>query len=545
MTQYTNINMRRSNLPLDGTFAPGQGSREKWAYKDNISPSVQDPVFQKQREDKETVLKAQVEAGQITKAKANKELKKPLVIDLETQEDVAIATDKVARLKFSRQALTDRMDQRIAAFLTQIIDCYDTDYHFTVGHTETQTESAPPINFKLPQGAVLPLGGTLSIPQAATHQGTIPCIWAYNRNEWTQWKVIANGNAKAAGKPAPIVYHKMADPYLANNACAGLDKTINDPADITLDGNRNEQQIEFPGKNRIKEKKLRELSIDLLNRAARKEITPIEGFTLYMTHLEELVNSLADSITDADEKAVFVAWKQDLGTLQAEYKGNYKLLIARLLHFNIPEPERDSINLEYMVFPRHFKLLQKKYCYQSHLAKKIDDLKTAIHVLDGNKKRKNFDKALKVELIAHAQKQDKKVYEMFQRFYNLSAENHLNLELECRQTAKPALAAVRTDNAQKAIKNFFKDFNTHVNDMRIEESSFNTGLMKEVREARGFSLRKFAEVYNEKYPREHTLNHEQYRRIENGCVEISPKQINQFAEVLSIPNKVLRPQVLT
>ncbi|MBA3238957.1 MAG: hypothetical protein H0T62_11510 [Parachlamydiaceae bacterium] len=541
MPIYTNKNMRPSNLPLDGTFTPQKG-REIWKYEENVSPSVQDPVFQKQREEKEKKIQEQLDSGQITKSAANREHKTSLQIHLTTAEEVAVSTNRVARLQLSRQAITDHIDQRISAFLIQLIDCYDTNYHFTIGRTETQTKSSPAVAFNLPQGIQLPVGGTTTIDLEATHQGTLPCIFSYDRAAWFHWK--AQGDPNAAGKPAPIVYHKMADPYLANNACAGLDRVINNPADISLDGNATESQVEFGRQKPDNQKKLREISIGLLNRVALKEITPVEGFILYMIQLEQRVNLLADSIQDPDEKAVFVAWKQDLEDLRTQYQGDFKLLIPRLLRIHIPNGDRDTINLDLLVFPRHFKLLQRKYLYQSHLAAKIDILKTTICALD-RRKRKNFDSALKLELIAHSLKCDDNVKLMFQRFFNCSGTGHHNLEQECLKTSAPALKLVRSPEAQQQIERFFLDFTKHVKDMCIEESHFKSGLLKEIRVARGLSLRAFADAYNEKYPTAHPLNHQQYRRMENGCVAVTKKQVKQFADILSIPKQLFSPGLLT
>lgn len=543
MPVYTNLNMRPSNAPLDATFSPRPGARsEFWDLNENGSPSLKDAVFQGKYEERERLIDARLANEEITVRGAKRLKNQKLTVQLHTAEEVAVATDKVARLALSQTALKDRLEGRISAFLLQLIDCYDTDYHFTIGKTETQTTSTPEIRFNLPAGIALPARGQRNMEMAATHQGTVPCIFAYKRRDWEQWKARANGNPRAAGKPAPIVYHKMADPYLANNACVGLDKTINDPADISLDGNPQEKHIEFGRAKPENQKKLREISIGILNRVARKELTPVEGFVLYMAKLRERVETLVDTVPSEEEKAVFQAWKNHLDTLHAQFRGNFNPLIARLVGVHIPRADRDAINLDVIVFPRHFKHLQRKYLYQSHLAAKVDKLRAEIEALSA-RTRKKVDVALKVELLRHVEEGDAQVRRMFQRLFNCSGANRDRLEQE---TYNPALQLVRSDAAQQKITRFVRDFTTHVRDMGIEESQFRSNLLKEIRLVRGYSLRAFATRFNQLHPHApRRLNYEQLRRTELGCVNVDPAQARRFAAVLEIPDHLLLPGLLT
>ena len=519
---YINLNMRPvENLTLQNEYVPTDASREKWDVKDNTSPSVLDGAFQKER------------LEHISKAKTKTIADGPFTIKIQNAHDAAILTDKSGRMVLSKQAMEDHMEERISAFLMQIIDCYDTDFHFTVGKTQDQTKSTSSINFIVERGIPKPADADLKMTFASAHHGTLPCIYAYPRGAWEAWKALKNSDAP--GKPEAKVYLNKSDTYFLNNACTGVATIINQ-ADIDVDGNPTEKMVEFGTRKPENQKKLREFTIELLNRAAKKEITPIQGLGLYMEKLKTIVDELEAAHPNGEKQIIFSTWKDVVADLDGEYQGNYKLFIAKLLGIRVPVQDRDAINLEEIVYPRHYKILQRKNTYQTELAFKIDQLKTEL-LEAANKKINNFDKAFKLALMKEVSSQDEKVRIIFQRYYNCSGQTLAALQKEC---TRPALKLVDKEESKRKIREFFVQFSHYIHNFTIDEAKFSTGLVKEIRLVRGLSLRKFSEKHNTLFPHAHPLNHEQLRRIELGCVQPTSGMIGRMAKVLKVHESVLK-----
>lgn len=521
---YVNINMRSiQNLPLRSGHEPAVGERDKWDVKENHSPSVLDPVWGEVREI-------------LTKDKTKTEAKKPLKVELTTVEMVAALTDKCTRLALSKIPIEEHMEERISAFLMQLIDCYDTDLHFTVGHTQDQTESTPSMHFLIQRGVARPPQADLKMTFASAHHGTLPCLFAYPRVEWEAWK--GQNNPKAPGKPQAKVYLCQSDTYYLNNACTGLATIINQ-ADIDLDGNPTEKNVEFSRRPRVNDqKKLRELSIALFNRVAKKEINPVQGFGLYMHELTRLVDGLDAQHVDGERHLIFSTWKALLGDLNARYAGNYKLFIATLLGIRIPVGDRDAINLDEIVYPRHFKMMQLKNTYQTELALRVEDLRKK--VLAGLPKAPlTFDKAFKAALLKEASQQKEKVRQIFQRYYNANGQTAEQLEREC---FKPAFDLLDRAASKLKVREFFSEFSKYIHNFTVDQSKFSSGLAKEIRLMRGLSLRTFSQKHNELFPNARRLNYEQLRRIELGCVMPDTGLIGRMARVLDIHESVLKAE---
>lgn len=525
---HININMRPvQNLPLENEYVPEPGARGKWDIMENTTPSVRDAVYQDFREE------------HIAKAKTKKVADGAVTIKNLSAQETAVLTNKCTRMLFSKEALEDHMEERISAFLMQIIDCYDRDLHYTVGKTEDQTKSTSAINIQLPPGIRKP-PADLKISFASAHHGTLPCIYAYPRAEWDAWK--AHHNVNAPGKPIGKIHSNKSDTYYLNNACTGLETIINQ-ADIDLDGNPTEKMIEFGRRKSDNERKLREFTIDLLNKAAKKEITPVQGLGLYIDRLKTLLDQLVVDNPTGERHLIFSTWKDVIVDLEGRYRGNYKLFIAKLLHIHVPLGDRDVLNIEEMIYPRHFKMLQRKNTYQTELAFRVDTLKKKI--LEGvSNTPKNFDKAFKLALMKEAFVQDERIRIIFQRFYNCSGQTLANLQTECDKF-KPAIRLVEGKDSKTFIREFFVNFSKYIHNFSIDEAKFSSGLVKEIRLIRGLSLRTFSKEHNRLFPQAHPLNHEQLRRIELGCVKPTTGMIERMARVLNIHESILKADLIS
>ncbi len=523
---YVNHDMRKiRDLPLGNSYKPSEvaTSRAHWSLESNLTPSVRDEVFQAQRE------------NFINNATTKKQALGPVTAEIEDPEEAALLTDQCGRMIFSQAAIENHMEERIAAFLMQLIDCYDTTFHYTIGKTQDQTESTPPIHFKLAEGLERPPQTDLKMSFASAHHGTIPCIWSYPREEWERWKALNNPNA--GEKPQAKIHLNKSDTYYANNACTGLATEIN-RADIDVDGNDKEADVEFGPIKAEGQQRLRHYSIGLLNRVAKKELNPIQGFGLYMAKLKTLIKNLNDAQLSPEKRVIFETWKKVIEEFEAIYEGDYRLFISKLLGIYALPTAEQGIDLDKVVYPRHYHLLKTKNTYQTELAFRIDDLKAKILALRANKPR-NFDKAFKLALMSEAGVQKERVRMVFQRHYNCNGETLESLKHECEHTCKPALALVTNAASKKLIEEFFVTFAQYLHNFTIDQAKFSAELVSSIRKSQNLSLRAFSTIYNVTFPNVQRLNYEQLRRIELSCVEPSKPMIERLAKVLHVHPTVL------
>ena len=500
--------MQQHALPMSPGVSPSKKKRDKWDFEGNITPSVEDPVFAAQRESLS-----------------------PKKIVLQSPEEVASLTDGVARIELSREAIGDHLDERISSFFMQLIDCYDTDLYFTVGTTEDQTVSTPTISLTGGGGIHIPHKADKKIDFASAHHGTLPCVYAYPKTAWDIWKL--KGNPLAAGKPEPVVYMKNTDSYFLNNACSGLEKAINE-ADIAIDGNSTEKLIEF--KKTIKkpeDEKLREFSIKLLNRVARKNVSPVRALGLFISKLQARIECCANAPRTETERKIFEIWLSDIEEISATVEEDLNTFAAQLVGVQIPYDRTKRVDVQSLVLPSYCKLLKQKNTYQTQLNVLISQLRSDI-LQSVQKTPKSFDKALKIEIISVASQANERVSRIVQRYFCCSAENAK--KLEC---TKPALQLVR--KSRQMIKNMISKVSDYLHNFSVEEASIQGGLVKTVRKAKKISLREFAEIHNLKYPNAHKLNYEQLRRYEMGCVKMDHSEAARFAQVLKLPPRILIP----
>lgn len=539
---YVNKDQRKYNIPLNLTHIPKpktKTSREKLIYQENQTASLIDPRFQEERFRQLAEIKQQrdLQGKKVTV----KDKMRYLTYLVTTQDEANRLADPVTRIQDQAQWILFHLDVRIHAFLFQVINCFDTPCHFTIGVTQLQTESTSAVHLIPGEGVIFPEGMQTVVPFASAHHGTLPCIWAYHRESWNIWKT--NQNPNAPFKPQVSVFHENSQSYLVGNSCVGIEKDVNE-ADIDLDGNPTEEHVEFSRqKKELKDLKLREFAIGILNQAARREVDPVQGFSLFMTKMKQRVETLlSNQAISPSRREIFNIWKQHLDALEAESHGDYLPLIARQFSIRVPfeggEPSRDLLR---NIFPRHFQALKHRDTYQSQLDIKIKNVKSAILILNQNKKPHKFDLAVKIAMLTEANQHDIEIQKIFKKFFVCSQENINKLTAECLQGGSPAYNLVNTAASQTIIKSFFIDFRMYAINLTIDESIETSAILRTVRLIRGYSLRVFAQLYKQQFPQGTSMSYEQLRRIERGDVRVDAEQMRMFAHILNVHPNVLLP----
>lgn len=498
---------------------PSKNYREHLDLQENQTPSEENPVFEK--------IKEMQKCAEKTKNIAVTSLKKALTNENHNNN----LTDPITRIKLSKEALSDHLEERVSTFLLYLIDCYDTENHYTIGKTETQTKSTPEIKVEKAKNGK----PAQTVKLASAHHGVIPCVYAYPRDEWEIWK--KQDDPKARGKPEPVIYMKNTDSYFANNACTGLEALFNQK-DIDIDGNATEQHIEFAKNRTVSKEKLREYSIGLLNQVAKKELEPIGAFVLFLKKFSSIISELKTNSKNREDFLVFSYWEEDIKNLESQCNADPSLFVAKLLSLNFSQSDSECLNLSTLLLPRHFELIKTKNIYQNQISTKIEAVSGQI-LKDVNRKPNNFSLAMKITILEKAKAESDIVKSLFFRYYCASEKSLTDWKRKC---TNPALQLIHKQTNINLINSIFKDFREYIHNLAIAEAKYQCHILHEARKLKKLSFSEFFNLYNKTYPKEEKLNHQKLYRIENGGVKMSKEQIKRFANILDIPEMVFYPQ---
>lgn len=484
---HVNRDMRREPV-AQFIFRPiaDRSQQTQWEGKDNINASVVDPLFQKQRELNRIV-------GTIYQAKASK---------------VGILCNEVEILAKHAQTLPDHLDARLSAFFRQLVDVYDTPSFFVNGKVEDQLESSKTLTWVSPDGK----SGTLSFESA--HYGTLPCIIAYPRVEYTAW--LAN---PASQKPQGYVFNKYSDTYRFNNACAGHLKIVNE-ADSLLDWKSGNDVI------------IRPFALELLNASAKKELDPFSGMRFFIAKLNMAIEQLLATKTEPSLQFIFQTYKGHLATIQEMLEQRPHDFFTLLLGIEIDENDPLIQKLRDVIYPHRFKTLQTASGCQSQIAARVEIAKQ--NILNNRKKPNLFDKAFKARLILDAHQHSEKMSQLFQRHFCM---NKAQAEQLWDSSLKPAKNLCLSQTATTEITALFSDISKLLHNYSVDVSLLRANLLRQIRELNHWSQTKVATKINDLSP-QIGLYQQQVSRLELGEKKITDILAELFGQIFNVHHSI-------
>jgi hypothetical protein len=514
---------------------PASERRQIMDVKENLTPSVQDAHFADQRAAAEK-YKAANKRKAVNKRKAAKS-GGPLVIN------DAKAVNLCERLFKAAAAINEHLEERITCFLFQLIDCHETDRHFTIGKTELQTKATPElvINGKGRKKA--------KVSYNAAHHGTLPCIYAYPREKWKAWK---EGGRNAKEKPKGVVYLKNSKTYLDNNACTGLEAIIN-KADIAIDGNHTEKHVELSKKPRptAGQMKLREFSIGLLNQVALGEISVEMGFGSFLKKLKGLVTKKFEEIEAGlakvdrgqanlrAQKEIFTLWKDTAIDINTQYTQSPKLFIARMIGLDLPKNRDWGLSIAQTLQPALFDMIKIKNRYQSHISYLVDQVVKEIFPKKAPDQR--VRKVVTVELLQQIQHLDMKGRRPLEVARQLELFGWSSELTTADENAKKVI------NAKKAIAKIGRGIISshaqricdYINNLYVQAVQFQGFVLDAMRMVNGFTKeKKFVDRYNKKVDQAKKIDVSEFIKLCQGEEQLTSGQIARFAHLLKIPKGI-------
>ncbi|NNM44200.1 MAG: helix-turn-helix transcriptional regulator [Chlamydiae bacterium] len=182
-----------------------------------------------------------------------------------TREQRERIHDTDFRIQQSSQVIEQHLERRLSQLFVQAVVCYRTKYEFREGHVLHQGQNATPIS---------------SVVFQAAHCATVPCLYA-----------------KSPDTNREIVYLYRSPFYDESNATIDVVKAVND-ADRAID-------------EKYSDSLLRDKTIELLNRAARGEITPEQASKDFVHILiNEIDKALERSGESEEVKAVLELYRE-------------------------------------------------------------------------------------------------------------------------------------------------------------------------------------------------------------------------------------------
>ena len=273
----------------------------------------------------------------------------------------------------SEEMIADHIDKRIALFFQQLIVTYNVPFHFEMGETQHQAPSAPTLTKK--KG-----GETVKVPFNSAHSATIPCLYAYHKNDWNRW--IADPQANP--KPTPFVYLKGSDTYNEHNSTLGLIKLVNS-ADISLDGTSKSTD------------QLRVKSIDIIQRSAIGEISPRKGLKEFLKEAQRVLNERIDSPGVKEEiKQILRIYLERVENAIEESEES--AFFDQLINIKIENEPDEAARLRKLIYRRRFKIIRESQEVQSVIARKIHEV--AVQIIGINRKPANFDMVMKKKVLS-------------------------------------------------------------------------------------------------------------------------------------------------
>lgn len=246
--------------------------------------------------------------------------------------------------------IEEHFDRRLVIFIQQVLACYGARYHFEVGPTMNQAESAT--SLELVEG-----GQTTKLcVRNAAHSSTFPCLIAYPKDQWDHY--VQHGGVKPTG----FVYLKDSDLYHGMNATIDLPRDVND-ADIALDGAHHNSLFS-------------QHAMNVLNRISVGQITPQQAVKEFLeaSHVQ-IQNQIPTARTPGIKKA--------LEQYAAKVAKEYPHIIANsdwiFQHTNVAMNQfAHTDHMKAMMLRIRCTAIRNHYLKQTEIAARIEQVRNAV-----------------------------------------------------------------------------------------------------------------------------------------------------------------------
>ena len=285
-----------------------------------------------------------------------------------------------------RDLIFEHVSRRIDFFFQQLICCFQTKLHFEIGHVDSQGASAKKVVLKDEKLE------TLEFQRNAAHSSTLPCLIAYDLEEWKLYQ------EKKTELPKGWIFLKGTDSYRLWNSTINMPHWVN-MADIQIDGNSRDQ-------------KLRYKTLQLINAVAQGEIDPEEGLELFIEFSIDQVESSYKAATQLMYQKILSLYKYQLESTQASFNHNRSMWLEALLGIRVSDE-----SLRKIIYQIRYLAVRDAQLGQAKLIQKIDLIKQEI-LASYTRKPPHFEPAFRSLLIAETHTQRDR--QRLEKLYNFS-----------------------------------------------------------------------------------------------------------------------------
>ena len=464
------------------------GGREKYETELNETNSLGDLVFGALRE-----RPAQLPKGEFLQLKDWKQL-----------------VDK------TRDSIAQHIDRRVALFFQQLVVCYDVPFHFEIGETQHQAQSAPTLKKKCGKEEV-------SIPFNSAHSSTIPCLFAYPKREWNRWDA-KKGEPNPPQKPTGFVYLKGSDTYNYHNSTLEMIKLVN-MADISLDGTK--QSLD----------QLRVKSIKILNEASDGKLAPDQALQSFLRAARKI---MADKATDrsVSEKTRYILsiYRDCLDEVIEE--SQEEEFFDRLLNVRIDDETERASDLRKVIYRRRYDIIRRSQEAQSVIMKKIAGVRAQI--LGIERKPPGFEKVFRKKIFTLCTSgQERK---QMQKLFNISLAQ-LEHDLQGKNY-RSATNKVEDTRWSQAFATMMRDIRAECRSLTGQEFTFRSQVSRDLRTFKGWRQVDVAAKYKEKYPR-YPMSQPTLSRVENTIKKIDMTLAGHLADLFEVDKGLFFPALFT
>jgi len=412
----------------------------------------------------------------------------------------------------SKEKIKDHIDKRMALFFQQLIVTYDVPFHFEIGKTRHQAPSVKTITKTKNRE-------TVQVHFDAAHSATIPSLYAYHRNDWQRWEADPDNTAK----PTPFVYLKGSDTYNNHNATMGLIKLVNQ-ADIDLDGTSTTTE------------KLRTKSIDIIERSAKGEIRPREGFKEFLTEARRiLIDQIASDDVKNTHKPILRIYLERVEN--AIEQSRDESFFDQLINLNIDNEGEEASRLRALIYRRRFNIIRESQEAQSVIAKKIHVLSRQIIGID--RKPNNFDFVMKKKVLTLCTEQERK---QLSRFFGVSLEQ-ITHDLERKQHAH-AERRINEEQHRQRFVTLMRDIRAECRQLSRSELMYRANVTRDLRQHKSWRQKDLVTEYR-KVHADGPMSQPTVSRLENTIKPIERQLAHRLAGIFNVDPGFFFPAIFT
>lgn len=443
-----------------------------------------------------------------------------------TPNELTRLTDPVELIKSFAESVELLAQRRIAAFYQQLILAFCTRLHFEEGKTVDQAESAQ-------QRKLVARGQQLTVKTDASHSNTIPALYAYPLDEWEAYKASL-ATAHPLPKPAGFVYLKGSDGYAFWNSTLEMPKSFNTGVDNSIDLGANG---------------LRNAGIDLLNRAAKGQITPEDGLKEFHQKFLAIVRRTRAAAQAQGNQAKCEGldlYRKELLEIQ-EVLDNDPSAFDHYLNL-VVDPADQATDIRRTIYQIRYQAIQTNFSRQAEIAEKINTVKK--RVLGQFARRPPYaEEAFRELVVNNATGANRN---RFNKFFNRGYELRPNAGRQLAITrAKQAIEnlqvtvigafPVQRESGQLVIKRLTKEVERMMTTMRANEIEKRGPITRTLRKMRGWTQKDLSREIQTYFPRlpssQSTIS-----RCETGVRMIDSDYASKLGKAFKVDSALFMPQ---